>query len=77
MPVSAIVYLTLCVWLGPTVAFWLTAIGGWTLFWFYLCGRVPILDGSPPPFSSASSAGSSALAAAAMDIIPSAGSVAA
>jgi hypothetical protein len=40
---SAIVYLTLCVWLGPTAAFWLTVIGGWTLFWFYLCGRFPLL----------------------------------
>ena len=40
---SAVVYLTLCVWLGPTAAFWLTVIGAWTLFWFYLCGRFPIL----------------------------------
>jgi hypothetical protein len=40
---SAIVYLALCVWLGPTAAFWLTAIGAWTLFWVYLCGRFPIL----------------------------------
>ena len=40
---SAIVYLTLCVWLGPHVAFWLTVIGGWTLFWFYLCGQFPVL----------------------------------
>jgi hypothetical protein len=40
---SATVYLALCVWLGPTAAFWLTAIGAWTLFWFYLCGRFPIL----------------------------------
>ena len=28
---SAIVYRTLCVWLGPTAAFWLTVIGAWTL----------------------------------------------
>ena len=41
--ISAIVYLMACVWLGPHVAFWLTVIGGWTLFWFYLCGRFPIL----------------------------------
>jgi hypothetical protein len=40
---SAIVYLMLCVWLGPTVAFWLTVIGAWTLFWFWLCGRFPVL----------------------------------
>src|ERR1700722_18096123 len=40
---SAIVYLMACIWLGPTAAFWLTVIGGWTLFWFYLCGRFPIL----------------------------------
>ena len=40
---SAVVYLTLCVWLGPTAAFWLTVIGAWTLFWFWLCGRFPIL----------------------------------
>jgi hypothetical protein len=40
---SAVVYLTLCVWLGPTAAFWLTVIGAWTLFWFYLCGKWPIL----------------------------------
>jgi hypothetical protein len=40
---SATVYLVLCVWLGPTAAFWLTAIGGWTLFWLYLCGRFPAL----------------------------------
>jgi hypothetical protein len=41
--ISAIVYLLLCCWLGPTFAFWLTLIGGWTLFWFWLCGRYPIL----------------------------------
>ena len=40
---SATVYLTLCIWLGPTVAFWLTVITAWTLFWFYLCGRFPVL----------------------------------
>jgi hypothetical protein len=40
---SATTYLTLCVWLGPTAAFWLTVIGGWTLFWFWLCGRFPVL----------------------------------
>ena len=40
---SATVYLTLCIWLGPTAAFWLTAIGGWTIFWFWLCGRFPVL----------------------------------
>ena len=32
---SAIVYRTLCVWLGPTAAFWLTVIGAWTL-----CGSI-------------------------------------
>ena len=32
-----------CLWLGQTTAFWLTIIGGWTLFWFYLCGRFPML----------------------------------
>jgi hypothetical protein len=42
--ISAIVYLTLCLWLGPHVAFWLTVIGGWTIFWFYLCGRFPFLS---------------------------------
>jgi hypothetical protein len=41
---SAIVYLTLCVWLGPTVAFWLTVITAWTIFWFWLCGKSPILS---------------------------------
>ena len=40
---SAILYLMACIRLGPTAAFWLTVIGGWTLFWFYLCGRFPIL----------------------------------
>jgi hypothetical protein len=40
---SAIVYLTLCVWLSPTAGFWLTLITAWTLFWFYLCGRFPML----------------------------------
>jgi hypothetical protein len=40
---SAILYLMACAWLGPTAAFWLTVIGGWTLFWFYLCGRFPVL----------------------------------
>lgn len=40
---SATVYLALCVWLGPTVAFWLTVITAWTLFWFWLCGRFPVL----------------------------------
>jgi hypothetical protein len=41
--VSAVCYLALCVWLGPTAAFWLTLIGSWALFWFWLCGRFPIL----------------------------------
>jgi hypothetical protein len=41
--VSAVCYLALCVWLGPTVAFWLTLIGSWTLFWFWLCSRFPVL----------------------------------
>ena len=41
--VSATTYLALAIWLGPHVAFWLTVIGGWTLFWFWLCGRFPIL----------------------------------
>ena len=40
---SAIVYLLLCLWLGPTAAFWLTVAGASTLFWFYLCGKWPIL----------------------------------
>ena len=40
---SAVLYLMACVWLGPTAAFWLTVIGAWTLFWFYLCGRFPVL----------------------------------
>jgi hypothetical protein len=40
---SAIVYLMACVWLGPTVAFWLTVITAWTIFWFYLCGRFPVV----------------------------------
>jgi hypothetical protein len=40
---SATVYLALCVWLGPTMAFWLTVITAWTLFWFTLCGRFPVL----------------------------------
>jgi hypothetical protein len=41
--ISAILYLMACIWLGPTAAFWLTIIGAWTLFWFYLCGRFPVL----------------------------------
>ena len=36
---SAILYIMACVWLGPDAAFWLTVIGAWTLFWFWLCGR--------------------------------------
>jgi hypothetical protein len=40
---SAIVYLMACIWLGPHIAFWLTVGTVWTLFWFYLCGRFPIL----------------------------------
>jgi hypothetical protein len=32
-----------CIWLGPTAAFRLTVITAWTLFWFYLCGRFPVL----------------------------------
>lgn len=41
--ISAVLYLMACVWLGPHVAFWLTVITTWTIFWFYLCGRFPIL----------------------------------
>lgn len=42
--ISAILYLTLCAWLGPTAAFWLTVIGAWSVFWLYLCSRWPFLS---------------------------------
>ena len=61
---SAIVYLALCVWLGPTVSFWLTVITAWTIFLFWLCGSFPVLGMFTSAFLSGFVGGCSALAAA-------------
>jgi hypothetical protein len=61
--IGATTFLLLGIWLGPAMAFWLTVITAWTLFWFICAAASRFWVRSHPPFSSDSSADSLARAA--------------
>ena len=41
--VTAVTFLTLCVWLGPHAACWLIAIAAVVALWAALCRRFPVV----------------------------------
>jgi hypothetical protein len=40
---SAVVFLMLCIWLGPQAACWLVAIAAIVAMWVALCRRFPVV----------------------------------